>query len=97
MRGYETMAEGKKSVFTQKYNLFRELIVAARKKTGLSQVSLAKRLKRPQSFVSKYERGERRLDLVEFLEIAKAIGINPIKIIKELERGFHGGQVSGKS
>lgn len=80
------MAEGKKSVFTKKYNLFREIIIGARKKAGLSQVSLAKRLKRPQSFVSKYERGERRLDLVEFLEVSKAIGINPLTVITELER-----------
>lgn len=80
------MTEPKKSIFTKKYNLFRELIISARKGVGLSQVSLAKRLKRPQSFVSKYERGERRLDIVEFLEVAKAIGINPLKIIKELEK-----------
>ena len=80
------MADGKKSIFTQKYNRFRELIIAARREANLSQVALAAKLKRPQSFVSKYERGERRLDVVEFLEIAKVIGINPLKIIKELER-----------
>jgi len=84
--GYGTVADGKKSIFTQKYNRFRELIIAARREANLSQVALAAKLKRPQSFVSKYERGERRLDVVEFLEIAKVIGINPLKIIKELER-----------
>ncbi|MBF0548247.1 MAG: helix-turn-helix transcriptional regulator [Candidatus Riflebacteria bacterium] len=81
------MAETKKSIFTKKHNLFRELIIAARKNASISQVDLAKKLKRPQSFVSKYERGERRLDIIEFLEVVKAIGINPLKIIKELERG----------
>lgn len=40
----------------------------------------------PRSFVSKGERGERRLDLVEFPKISKAIGIDPIKIIEELEQ-----------
>lgn len=69
----------------------------ARKEADLSQVALSKRLKRPQSFVSKYERGERRLDIVEFLEVAKAIGINPLKIIKGLERGLHGKQVDSGS
>jgi len=84
------LPETKKSIFTKKYNLFRDLIISARKEAALSQVDLAKKLKRPQSFVSKYERGERRLDLVEFLEIAKAIGIDPIDLIKKLERAFHG-------
>jgi len=81
------LTETKKSIFTKKYNQFRELIITARKEADLSQVDLAKKIKRPQSFVSKYERGERRLDIVEFLEVSKAIGINPLKIIKELERG----------
>jgi transcriptional regulator with XRE-family HTH domain len=39
-----------------------------------------------QSFVSKYERGERRLDVVEFLDVAKALGVEPCKILKELQR-----------
>jgi transcriptional regulator with XRE-family HTH domain len=50
-------------------------------------MQLAERLKRPQSFVSKYENGERRLDLVEFLEIAKSLNIDAHKFIKELEKG----------
>lgn len=75
--GYEQLADTKKSIFTEKYNRFRELIVKARKEAGLSQGEIAKKLNRPQSFVSKYERGERRIDIVEFLEVAKAIGINP--------------------
>lgn len=55
----------------------------ARKSAGLTQVDLASRLKRPQSFVSKYERGERRLDLVEFGEVAAALGINPAKFLSD--------------
>lgn len=42
----------------------------------MTQMAVAKKLSRPQSFVSKYERGERRLDLTEFIEIADVIGIN---------------------
>ena len=41
---------------------------------------------RPQSFVSKYERGERRLDLIEFLEVARALSLDPARVIQELER-----------
>ncbi|MFI5386260.1 MAG: hypothetical protein ACHQ50_09080 [Fimbriimonadales bacterium] len=42
-------------------------------------------MSRPQSFVSKYERGERRLDVVEFLEVARAIGIDSIRFIRQLD------------
>jgi Helix-turn-helix len=51
---------------------------------GLSQEDVARRLKRPQSFVSKYETGERRLDIVEFVEVAEAIGFDPGGLVKEL-------------
>ena len=74
-----------KSVFTNKYDRFRLLMVEARKACGLTQAMLAQKLSRPQSFVSKYERGERRLDLVEFLEIARAIGIDALEFIKRLD------------
>ena len=50
-------------------------------------MQLAKRLARPQSFVSKFERGERRLDVVEFLEVASAIGVDPIRFIQILKDG----------
>ena len=73
-----------KSVFTGKHDRFREMLVDARKKSGLTQVHLAERLSRPQSFVSKVERGERRLDVVEFFEFAQAIGVDPFAFLKSL-------------
>ncbi len=45
---------------------------------------MARRLSKPQSFVAKYERGERRLDVLEFLEIAEAIDFDPRLLIEEL-------------
>jgi transcriptional regulator with XRE-family HTH domain len=60
------------------------MLVAARKESGLTQVQLAERLSRPQSFVSKVERGERRLDVVEFFEVAQAIGIDPFAFLNTL-------------
>ena len=71
---------------TTKQAEFREAIKKARKEAGLTQVILAGRLGRPQSFVSKYESGERRLDVVEFLEVARAVGFNPARFLAELER-----------
>ena len=53
---------------------------------GLSQAEVGKRIGRPQSFVAKYEQGERRLDVIEFLEIAHLLGSDPIKMIRRLER-----------
>jgi Predicted transcription factor, homolog of eukaryotic MBF1 len=57
---------------------YRDLIdrlVAARKSKGLSQETLAKQLGRHQQFVSRYETGERRLDAVEFVDIARELGV----------------------
>lgn len=71
-----------KSVFSEKYDRFRRLLIDARKEAGLTQVGLAEKLSRPQSFVSKYERGERRLDVIEFFEVATAIGIDPFAFLR---------------
>ena len=60
------------------------LLVEARAAAGLTQGQLAARLSRPQSFVSKYERGERRLDVAEFIEIAAALGLDPTAVIATL-------------
>jgi transcriptional regulator with XRE-family HTH domain len=59
---------------------------SARRDAGLTQVALAKKLGRPQSFVSKLERGERRLDVIEFLEVARALSLDAARIVSELER-----------
>lgn len=65
---------------------FRELLVEARRNAELTQAELSSRLKRPQSFVSKYERGERRLDVIEFAQVARALGIDPVKFLSNLYR-----------
>lgn len=52
----------------------------------MTQAELARALGRPQSFVSKFERGERRLDVIEFLEVASALSLDPKRVIVELSR-----------
>ena len=74
-----------RSVHTAKYDRLRAILVQARKAQGLSQAALAKKLDRVQTFVSKYERGERRLDIVEFLEVAATLRIDPHKVIRQLQ------------
>ena len=63
----------------------RELLTEARSKAGLTQLDVASRLERPQSFVSKYESGERRLDVVEFLEVCTAVQADPVKLMRQVE------------
>ena len=62
----------------------QELLIQKRAAAGLTQEEVARRLRRPQSFVSKYETGERRLDVVELIEVAKAIGVDARRLIAEL-------------
>jgi transcriptional regulator with XRE-family HTH domain len=52
----------------------------------MTQAQLAARLGRPQSFVSKFENGERRLDVIEFLDVARALRIDPVRVITDLSR-----------
>jgi transcriptional regulator with XRE-family HTH domain len=73
-----------KSVFSDHYTQFRQALTAARKGAGLTQVDLATRLNKPQSYISKIENGERRIDVVEFIAVARALGINPSILIDEL-------------
>ena len=61
-----------------------QLLVAARKAAGLTQNELGRRLGKRQSFVSKYETGERRLDLVEFTVVAAALNIDTARFVREL-------------
>jgi transcriptional regulator with XRE-family HTH domain len=75
------------SEYSVQYAKFCQLLIAARKEHGLTQVDLAQRLGAPQPFVSKYERGERRIDLVEFLAIIRSTGADPHEIIRQMEEG----------
>ena len=71
---------------SRRYERFRALLIARRRTAGLTQEALAKRLGRPQSFVAKIENGERRVDVVEFLELATAVGFAADEFIVELSR-----------
>ncbi len=65
------------SIHSPEYQVLRELLAAQRKSQGLTQADVAQLIGRPQSFVAKYEGGERRIDVVEFLAIAKALNADP--------------------
>lgn len=65
-----------------RYKAFREMLTEIRLSKKLLQADVAEKLGKNQSFVSKYERGERRLDFPEFLEIADVLEININDFIK---------------
>lgn len=73
-----------KSVFTDAYRILLEHLIAARKQAGVSQVELGKRLGRQQSVISLIESGERRLDVIEFYAIARALGYDPAALFSGL-------------
>ena len=80
MIGSVSRADGHSRAQTRQISPFRgpnrllRIMVKARKAAGLTQRELADRLHKPQSFVAKYEGGERRIDVVEFLTVCQAIG-----------------------
>ena len=74
-----------RSVFSPAYRRLCDWLVEARRARGITQAQLADVLGRPQSFISKYERGERRLDFVEVLEIAAALRVDACDLVGELQ------------
>jgi len=66
-----------RSVHTDAYRAVLEVLVAARRRARLTQQQVANRLRKPQSFVSKYENGERRLDVAEFIGVLDILGHDP--------------------
>ena len=63
-----------------------ECLEAARVHAGATQREVADRLGKPQSFVSAYENGQRRVDLLEFIAIASALGVDPTAVFREILR-----------
>ena len=78
---------GKRSPTSQKRRL-QVVLRDMRRKAGLGQVELARLLDRPQSFVSKYESGERRLDILELREVCAALGSTLAQFVREFERAL---------
>lgn len=73
-----------KSLRSPRQQHLQTLLSAARKDRNLTQAELAERLNKPQSFVAKYENGERRIDVIEFVDITDALDIRPVDILDQL-------------
>jgi transcriptional regulator with XRE-family HTH domain len=64
----------RKSIYSRRQEVLCEYLKQARDTAGLTQAALARRLRRPQSFVAKYEQGQRRLDFIELLAVMDVLG-----------------------
>jgi transcriptional regulator with XRE-family HTH domain len=77
-----------KSLRSREHRAVIAALIKARKAAGLTQQQLAARLRRPQSFVSKYETGERRLDVPEFLRISRCLSADPAALITKIAKAL---------
>jgi transcriptional regulator with XRE-family HTH domain len=83
-------------ITSQEQIVLQALLRSIRKEAGLSQRELAQLLKKPQSYVSKYESGERRLDILELRQICKTLGISLFEFTSRLERMIEDHSNAGK-
>ena len=74
-----------KSIHSAQYTSFLTLLKTARIERNITQVQLAERLQETQVFVSKCERGERRLDIIETMRWCQALGISLAELAQQLE------------
>jgi transcriptional regulator with XRE-family HTH domain len=78
----------KKNIYTEQHNRLINLLREMRVKAGLTQLELAALIKKDQTFISKYESGQRRLDILEVREICQAIGTTLEKFVRRLEKAL---------
>ena len=77
-----------KTIFSTGQECLQQLLRQMRTEKGMTQEGLARLLRRPQSFVSKYESGERLLDLIELREISQAFGVSLVSLVGKFEKAM---------
>jgi transcriptional regulator with XRE-family HTH domain len=75
-----------KTKLAEQLRLLGEVLVRTRERAGLKQSDVAARLQLPASYLSKVENGTRRLDVIELIQIAEAMEVDPVSIVRELQR-----------
>ncbi|MDX6018735.1 helix-turn-helix transcriptional regulator [Scandinavium sp. V105_16] len=75
------------SVYSDEYQRVINALKKARKENGITQAQVAEALGKPQSFIAKVESGERRLDVVEFVHLARLVGMEPAAVVRSLALG----------
>jgi transcriptional regulator with XRE-family HTH domain len=77
-----------KSAFTDAHNVLVSALAQTRRDIKLQQVELAAKLGKDQSYISNIERGQRRVDVVEFYAIARAMDVDPIELFAQIVAKF---------
>jgi len=72
------------SIATKRHQRLIEILIDARKHAGIRQAELARRVGKTQTFVARFEAGQRRIDAIELLALCEIIGIDPVKVIRKV-------------
>ncbi|HET6408277.1 MAG TPA: helix-turn-helix transcriptional regulator [Chthoniobacteraceae bacterium] len=80
-----------KTIFGGDHQHLVEVLIEARKSAGLTQVELSQRIGRDQTFISLIERGQRRVDVIEFIKLAEAMSTEPSELFARVVARTHGG------
>jgi transcriptional regulator with XRE-family HTH domain len=80
----------------RKYKIVGRVLKAIRESANLTQTALAERLSKPQSFVSSYEAGQRRIDVLELQRVAEAVGSDPVKLYSRILTEVHSKPMASK-
>lgn len=73
-----------KSLYSERWDLLRQILKESRRSAGLSQMEVARRLERPQSLIAKIEAGERKLDVCQFIDYLEILGADPVQAMRRL-------------
>jgi transcriptional regulator with XRE-family HTH domain len=84
------MRAAAKPVQPEHHQIVGAALAGARRRANFTQVELARRLGKPQPVVSAYEAGKRRVDVIEFLLIARVLGADPVEIFGKIARSIAG-------
>ena len=79
-------ADGRKSLHRPRYRSIVALLKQIRREAGLSQVEVAEKLRRTRTFVTKCELGERRLDVLEWIDYCRVCGVAPGDFLARLSK-----------
>lgn len=85
----------KQSVYQREYVLFLDLLRRYRTESGLTQTQLAERMEQTQSFVSKCERGERRMDVADLYRFCRAMHVSIVDFVRDLDTAIRSAQPDG--
>jgi len=82
------MAKFRRSIHDGVYKAIRKELVDARKSLGMTQRELAEKMQVPYSLIGKIETGDRRLDMIEFMEYAKQLSLDPIILLDRVSEEY---------